>query len=77
MSEKKDDDKPGKSSSPEEGQLNKEGKPKPPVIVEAAKLELPTTLKSSHKSESFKRKLEADNIVVTTITWFLSQLGCE
>lgn len=62
-SEKKDDEKPGKTSSPEEGS-SKEGKPKSAVAIEAAKLELPTTPKSSHKGESFKRAIEADNIVV-------------
>lgn len=46
--------------SAEEGSPGKEGKVKPLVAVEAAKLELPATPKSSHK-----RKLEADNIVVT------------
>lgn len=58
-SEKRDEDKAGKSLSPE-----KEAKPSTPV--ETSKLELPVTPKSSHKGDSFKRKLEADNIVVTT-----------
>ena len=74
-SEKKDDEKSATTSmSPEEGSPSKDGKPKPPVDVETAKLELPTTPKSSHKAESFKRKLEADNIVVTIVHSFFSHL---
>lgn len=49
--------------------MGKEGKLKASTstsVETVAKPELPTTPKSSHKSESFKRKLEADNIVVTT-----------
>lgn len=72
-SERKDEDKPGKSLSPEEGS-SKDGKVKPLVDLETAKLELPTTPKSSHKSESFKRKLEADNIVVTMTVKFIIKL---
>jgi hypothetical protein len=64
--ERKDDET---SSSPEDsGALGKEGKLKATTsttVETVAKLELPTTPKSSHKGESFKRKLEADNIVVT------------
>lgn len=52
--------------SPEDASSSKEGKVKPLVAIEPVKLELPTTPKSSHKSESFKRKIDADNIVVTT-----------
>lgn len=62
--ERKDEDKPSKSVSPEEGS-SKAGKAKPIIALDSAKLELPTTPKSSHKSESFKRNMEADNIVVT------------
>lgn len=53
--------------SPHEGTSSKEAKAKTlsPLDSLSAKLELPTTPKSSHKSENFKRKLEADNIVVT------------
>ena len=58
------------SPSPEDGgALGKEGKLKASTstaVETIAKPETPTTPKSSHKSESFKRKLEADNIVVTT-----------
>lgn len=66
-SERRDEDKPGKSVSPEEASTSREAKVKP-VVLETAKLELPTTPKSSHKSESFKRKMEADNIVVTKLS---------
>lgn len=50
--------------------MGKEGKLKASTstatVESIAKPEHPTTPKSSHRGESFKRKLEADNIVVTT-----------
>lgn len=56
-----------------EGSPSKEGKPKQLVSPETAKLDLPTTPKSSHRAESFKRKLDAANIVVTmSLTFSLS-----
>lgn len=55
------------SLSPEEGSASREGKPKPVVSLEAAKLELPTTPKSSHREGGFKRKLDPDNIVVNNM----------
>lgn len=69
--EKREEESPGKSKSPEEG---KERSKLLAAVDSTAKLDVPVTPKSSHKGESSKRKLEADNIVVTTII-FLSHSG--
>lgn len=62
-SEKKDDDKIGKTSSNDESSsVVKEGKIK--QTPESSKVDLTATPKASQKTESFKRKNETEKIVV-------------
>lgn len=59
LSEHKDDEKPGKPSTPDETAIVKDGKTK-----SAGDGDITSTPKTS-KGESSKRKLETENIVVT------------
>lgn len=73
-SEKKDDEKIGKTSSNDESSsVVKEGKIK--QTPETSKLDITATPKASQKTESFKRKNETEKIVVNILFPFFVYLS--